>query len=671
MNKIHYFTDIDLLSSQISEDAYGPVVSGDSDYLAGEDRFRVSSHHSATANLRAYAICDGQVLVQQDANNVNLVNILLRPSEQPNNDLPKIKYFIYRGVLKNSLSDGANVVDGGSTLTKKIIAHNPITPQKVLGLELTGINYSDTDPVDNAFYIPNLDFELWKVFGGWSIGVFNATGFGFEIIYESSGYEITFEALRATKHLVRITSSGGSLTQAEIFELRTKKQEILNYLDPAAFWGSLYNYSVFARNSTDATNSDFVHVFEKKKKDEIYRDLIEGGTVGSPTNIYQNKNCVYLDIRNNHNDSFNYFGLNNDELRISFVDDNNEPAVSFNYYTSQWPILNLASIPGGGNESPIRIAFPTTSIASPLIQVLCGNRRYSIKERIKEGKSVFKRFEDYMQSGYTQGSLFLETSNYDTGPAVSNYIKLKIIDSHLDDNIVANNNIPFRKFNSFDFIFQPTKLKQFFTTNDKIKLHIYDDESYINLLSDYGIDYSAKIGIGKDQGNTILFWVLSKRNTKNRFKASIPSYSITSSTENVSDYFVKYINTKALPDRITESPSSVMINGDDVQLLQEIEGSFSYFSKKNDINYNSEFSALILSDSDFNSILTIANANFTSIYAPYLCVSNMEVILDDNNKPVTQVELSLKGLAENGVGEIEILEVLTGITVYTSVIKKN
>ena len=83
----------------------------------------------------------------------------------------------------------------------------------------------------------------------------------------------------------------------------------------------MYNSAVFARSSTDSTSSELIHEFDKKKNDEIYRELIEGGTVGTPTDIYLNKNSVYLDVRNDFNDSFNYFGTNNDSLKISFVDD--------------------------------------------------------------------------------------------------------------------------------------------------------------------------------------------------------------------------------------------------------------------------------------------------------------------------------------------------------------
>ena len=668
MNKIHYFTDIDLLMSQSIEDAYGPIVITDSDYQAGEDRFRVSSHHKGTGNLMAYAICNGQILVQQDDNNANLVNVLLKPVEQPNNDLPKIKYYIYRGVLKNTLSDGVNVVNGGNTLTKKIIDHNPVTPQKVLGLELTGTNYSNSDPVDNAFYIPKPDYELWMVYGGWSIGTFDATSFGFEIVFENSGYEINFEVLRSSKHLICVTALSGVPTQSEIFEHKTRKQEVLNYLDPAAFWGSLYNKTVFARSSSDTSSTELIHEFYKKKKDEIYRELIEGGTDTSPINIYSNKNVIYLDIRNNFNDSFNYFEVHGNELKISFVDDVNEPSDLFNYYTSGWPILQLESLPQGANDTAIRIAFPTLNNLSPLIEVICGNQKYTLKERIKVGKSGFKHFEDYSQSGYTEGSLFLESPNYDEGPVISNYIKLKYNDPKLYREDLAINILQYRKQYSFDYIFQPTRLKQIFSTNDKIKICIYDSDVYINMLSEYGIDYSSKVGLAKDQGNTILFWVISKRNTKNRFKASTPSYSISSSTENVSEFFVELINKKALPNRIVEFPLSVMINGNSVQLLKEVKSSFAFFSKRNNINYNSEFNALILSDSDFTSILNIAGTNFTSIYAPYLCISNSEVILDDNNQPVNKIELSLKGLSNVENGEIEILEVSTGITVFTPIV---
>ena len=131
MTKFFFFTDFDLLQAQGNSDVFGAVLPADTDYIAGKDRYRLGSKHKATANPLAYAMCKGQILVQQDSVTPTLVNIILKPDRQPDLGLPKIKYFIYRGILKSSLTDGINIISGGNTLTNAILASNPSTPQKV------------------------------------------------------------------------------------------------------------------------------------------------------------------------------------------------------------------------------------------------------------------------------------------------------------------------------------------------------------------------------------------------------------------------------------------------------------------------------------------------------------------------------------------------------------
>lgn len=379
MSKFFFFTDIDLIQQQNSSDSFGPVSSTDSDFTSGTAKYRLISFHTATSNPLAYAICNGQLFVQQDNSDPTLINIVLKPDEQPEIGLPKIKYFIYHGILKNSLTDGVNIINGNNTLTTHILNHNPITPQRILGIDMNGTNYSDADPVDNAFYLSKPDFELWKVFGGWSIGSFDMNRFGLEIVLENSGYEIDFSVVRKNSHTLNLIIPSSSPSQGQLFEFETKKEEVLNYLDPCAFFGMFYNNSIFARSSIDSTDNLFVHEFFKKTGDEIYRDIIEGGTISNPKNIFANRNTVYIDIRNEYGNSFNYFNNLNNSIKISFVNDTLEPIDLYDYYDSGWPILQLNSMPGGEDQSTIKISFPTFPEMKPLLAVLSGKRKKKFK----------------------------------------------------------------------------------------------------------------------------------------------------------------------------------------------------------------------------------------------------------------------------------------------------
>lgn len=662
MNKFFFFTDTDLLQTQASEGAFGPVLSTDPDFDSGVDKYRLFSAHTASSNPLAYAICNGRILVQQDSTDPNLVNILLKPEVQPDIGLPKIKYYIYRGVLKNSLTDGTNVVNGGNTLTKTIIDNNPTSPQKILGIDLTGTGYSSTDPVDNAFYLPKTDFEFWKVYGGWSIGTFDKDGFGLEIVVEVLGFEIDFATARTHQNIFQITQLSGSPSQADAFMFKTQKEFVVNYLDPCAFFGNFHSSSLQARTSTDSTDADLIHSFNKKSGDEVYRDLIEGGTIGSPVNIFKNKNTVYLDVRNDQNHSMNYFENLGDDMKISYIDDNNEPITIVNYYSEGWPIARLETLPGGTISSSIRIAFPTFENMTPLVGVIAGRRKIKLGEKIKKGKSAFKNLTFDLDSSYTSDSLFLISPNYNSGPAVSQYIKLKYFDQGLIKSDPVNAYTPIRK-SSLDFVFQPTAFNILFTTSDAIKLNVFDEDVYINYLENFGINYTSKVGIAKDSGNTILFWALDKRIEKKRFEAQSPSYSIVSSTDNSEQFFTKYISKSATPDSIAGTP--VLITGNPVQLLREEARKQLFFKNKNNIDLDQEFGAIILSNSQFNDIVNLANTNFTSIYKPYLIAASSQNITADNNLPVLKIDLSLKGLADSGTGTMEFIEIPAGISIYS------
>jgi len=660
MVNFYYFTDTDQLIGQSINEAFGEVSSSDSVYDASKDKYRFTSLHRATNNPLAYASCKGQILVQQNADNPALVNIVLKPLEQPNNGLPVVAYFIYRGILKSSLTDGTNVVDGGNTLTYNILENNSVTPQKVLGIELVGTGYADQDLLDNAFYLPKSDFELWTVFGGWSIGSFDKNGFGFEIIFERIGYESNLGIARHTQNVFEIPKLALPASQADVFDFKTKKEIVNTYIDPCAFYGNFFDDKIKARRSTDDTDDEFVHDFSKKSGDEIYRDLIDGGTTSLPKNIFYNRNAVYLDIRNDWNFSFNYFDNYSNELRLSYIDDSNEPIDEVNYYRSGWPILKLTDLPGGDNKSTVRISFPTKDDMQPFVCVINGERKIKLIEKIKQGKSDFFNLQPSLTELYTSDSLYLVSPTYDGSDVISQYIRLKYIDQVFTDPSPVNDYSPV-KHESLDFVFQPTTFLQPFNTNDSIKINVYEEDRYINLLSDFGKDYTSKIGMAKDIGNTALFWSVSKRKTKSRFAAESPSFSITKLTD-PTDYFTLFIDSKSGPGLSGKNivpPSSLP-----VQLLNETKTRFSFFKRRNSIDFDTDFFSVVLSNADFATIVSVANTNFTSIYKPYLCFSN-KAESTYGGTPYVKFDMVLKGLKRNASNVMEMAEFPTGLSIYS------
>lgn len=145
MADFFFFTDVDLLNSQTADQAYGPAGT-----VSGKDRFRVTSVHTATGTPKAYAVCDGVVCIQQDSENANVVNLILKPNQQPSINCSRIKYIIYKGINKESLLDGDNIlVNIENDLTKSILSSwdayilnsgepTSIPSSKSLGYDLNG-----------------------------------------------------------------------------------------------------------------------------------------------------------------------------------------------------------------------------------------------------------------------------------------------------------------------------------------------------------------------------------------------------------------------------------------------------------------------------------------------------------------------------------------------------
>src|ERR1041385_7838870 len=109
MSAFYFFTDIDLLNAQSSGDEFGKVFSDP------DNKFHLTSKHSSSSPSNAYAMCKGEVAVIDIPNSSpQQVNLILKPSEQPKVNLPKIKYVIYRGILKSSFINGNDIAAANS-----------------------------------------------------------------------------------------------------------------------------------------------------------------------------------------------------------------------------------------------------------------------------------------------------------------------------------------------------------------------------------------------------------------------------------------------------------------------------------------------------------------------------------------------------------------------------
>ena len=274
-----------------------------------------------------------------------------------------VKYFIYRGLRKSDFinaADDKKIVAKGpsnSELIKRLweIHEDQNTPgadflSKAIGFDPA--NQQTNELLDSYFFKKDPAFQLPFVAKGKTPGaVFHHAGnheFGFEIVLEEGTFKADLAYVRKASHIVDV-STLPSGTDAEKFSLKLKREEILNFMDPAAFYGLHLDNSgkVEYRKANNSKGS--------RTGNAIYTNIIAK---------FHTKNKLYLDIRNENGDSYNFYGnykgANTDpnhgkDLNIGtqFTNNNTNNLAATNYGTNSWPV----SHPGMAHKAsiPMRI----------------------------------------------------------------------------------------------------------------------------------------------------------------------------------------------------------------------------------------------------------------------------------------------------------------------------
>ena len=165
---------------------------------------------------------------------------------------------------------------------------------------------------------------------------------GFEIILAESNYIPTLAYARKEEYQIEIKNN------LSVFEKHKKREEILNFIDPAAFYGLFYKTGV----KINGTNT-------KVKKEQLYTDILSK---------FHTKNTIYLDIRNEEGYSYNFFenypNGGGDNIEVNINGNGFVPQV----YENNWSILAITPTGTTNNtETDIEIKLRTDDNPEPLI----------------------------------------------------------------------------------------------------------------------------------------------------------------------------------------------------------------------------------------------------------------------------------------------------------------
>lgn len=358
--------------SKLTQDAtrsYGPKTT---------NRFRLTSGFTSTAaDTKAFAVVTGTVFVQRVWNDTasayesDVVNLILKPLRQSKIDFTPVKYFIYRGLR---FSDFFNLVSPGDLRVqnaagtsefldsffaqhqarKNAAAAIPGSPAIADPPKSDALGWDDTvtapldEFLDKYFYSSDTAFQYPIVTRGMSLGTFNNTKeFGFEIVLEEGDFrpKLRFAQARFYEKIVGTGTVG---------HIQHEREEILNFVDPAAYYGMHYNGGVEDGGTI-------------KKEATLYSDVIAK---------FDTANTVYIDIRNENGYSLNYYGnygvtpVN----QVKIGPNLSAGLVERQYEQSGWPIATHSMWAAAtGATNPLFIAVRIADNKSPVVYVEHGD----------------------------------------------------------------------------------------------------------------------------------------------------------------------------------------------------------------------------------------------------------------------------------------------------------
>ena len=346
---MYFFVDPAQLLTQTDAQAYGPVQNQE------DTHYRVTSKFQVQSDTPAIAALGGVVLVQPHATDPALCNVAIKVDDPADarTQFDKIDYLIYRGLRRDSFLTAATTPTllpkdpTNSDLVARLWqAQEQVQQDAVkLGLALTALpptpdnlGFNRLNPgqtLEAAFADTSYFYPLFKLEAGCSLGTF-ASGIeaGFEVVVFDRFYQPTVGDLRLAEMVFEVPATPGSTAghDADYTTQRTR-ENILNYIDPAAYYTMHYQGGVSYKDASGSHPCSTVELIGSK--------LLEA--------FLPAKNRIYLDIRNELGGSLNFYrdnegpaGFEDQHFKYGF--DAQTLALS-NYYTSKWPLFSLVVDP--------------------------------------------------------------------------------------------------------------------------------------------------------------------------------------------------------------------------------------------------------------------------------------------------------------------------------------
>lgn len=662
MANIFFYTDPERIMDQTNDAstgfAFGPIDA---------DKYRFTSRHKTVlGGAKAIAVFDGTIIAL-DSIGSNLT-LVLKPDTHIRDlsdvDLPEIKYVIYKAIKQESLIDPdlSRIAPAISNdLTQAIwetqIKYNNAfgssfdPPIESLKLNLSPVPDPDVD-IDFLFNaLPDSYFEPQRIKAGDYIGDFYED-FGVEFVTNEVRSKISYSEAISLDFVYDVTLHIGSARR------KNAKERILRFIDPTTFYGSLY-VAESGNKLGIKRHDNTVEVFNGKNVYDKY--LLK----------LNNKNRLYIDIRNEYNQSYNFLNVYDDTIKLKLGV--NGAFNDVDYY-QDWPILILEkgvdgaaydpSLSGVERKNSISIKLPVSADPidnqKPVILSYIDYREIQgIPKKFRFSESD-KKFENLERSFIGIGSFYKEIDfqlpNANTGGTyidpITTYLRLKIFRS---ESKLISNSIILRPENYIDALFLPLAIEKVYPSGMEVrtfledvylgtKVELNDSEEelgVLNFVNDNDLtktDFTSSVGYAFESEFVTFFSFANRR----RSPSNIPQININrleySSQEeflnSVSDRYSEGQSQNPIISKVELDPP--MTVGQKLYKFKPV----SNLTQRYKINLADEFSAISISAASYDLLknsIDPSHPSFNGINSNY----DVHLVLRKREKNLAQLHTSV------------------------------
>jgi hypothetical protein len=607
------------------------------------NEYQITTNFTFSPNAKAVACQNGEIVVVPTTN-PNLVNVILKPRSALSIGFPSPRYYIYRGIRKDSffVSD-STIIPKGSTNSQFLASfwvvidawvslfHSTIPPSP----SLLGYSTSLSDATEVALLFssatPLTGGALNSISEGNWFGIFDASG-GFEIVTDEEDIKINLGYLKQLNTVITVAGLP-SATDHDKMNIRVKREQILNFIDPAAFWGMHYSQGIYIYDEASSNKKT------KLLKGDIYKIALEK---------FLTKNRVYLDIRSERGYSYNFYrnyGDTTSHFNLRFRIPSTATFTESDYAVD-WPIFFYHF---GANEK--------ADISKFIIQL-----------RVDDNKKPILFFEDNFIIADQSSPHFADETKLLNGSAtdwtkdiVLRFHNVEDLSNPAQLRVYIAGYVQIQYFRQEENTASPPTVLTNFTYLDKVFGAIGDftlpvtsnlfhyrnaKKGFIN-APDYS--YVTESGIFFDNDKVILYAknLYSRKSSTNLY----PKFN--SRLRNA-----PLINSPAFPKDILFNKWKLSTTPDEIPIC-EIAG----YNEHNKATPKENLFLLSMSKAQFDQLTALSG--FINNHGRYLSLQqNLAILLDLTGLPYTKLNLIVMGLDPSGRKHIS--QPLTAIEVYTS-----